>query len=212
VHEHPIEWVDFDKMLKATPTDPIGIRDRAVLLTLACTKLRRSQIAKLTIADLNMSASPRRYRVSTKSAGEHEVPLPDLVYQYIRAHWISAGRLDRLRPDSGVFGPVKSCPLTATLDPERPLHHDIIAKIVKSAAKRAGLDVSKVKVVGLRNLGPRDLDAAGARLQDIEHFLGHAWPASMRYLNALREPPKPMLKELRGIQEAAIVIAQPIVD
>lgn len=211
-HAEPIAWLDFDKMLKATPTDPIGLRDRAVLIFLAYTGRRRSEVAKLTVGDLNTSTTPRSYKVVTKGNKEQSWELPDLVYEYIRAHWISSGRLTKLRPDSGVFGPVKVCPLTANLDPERPLHNDVIAKIVKRAAKRAGLDASKVKVHGLRHMAARDLDAAGARLQDIQHFLGHSWPnTTSRYLGQLRGPAKSMFKELHEVRQAAVRVAAPIV-
>lgn len=209
----PVEWADFDKMLKATPTDPIGLRDRAVLIFIAYTGRRRSEVAKLLITDLNTTTSPRSYKVVTKGNKQQSWELPDLVYQYMRAHWISSGRLPNLGPESGVFGPVKVCPLTAHLDPERPLHNDVIAKIVKQAAKRAGLDVSKIKVHGLRHMAARDLDAAGARLQDIQHFLGHAWPnTTSRYLGQLRGPAKSMFEELQRVRQAAVKVAAPIVE
>jgi len=209
--EPSIEWLDFDKMLKATPTDPIGLRDRAILIFLAYTRRRRSEVAQITIGDIVTGTRPRSITIGGDK--ERSFELPDLVYEYMRAHWISADRLNKLRPDSGVFGAVKTCPLTEHLDPERPLHNDAIWKIVKRAAARAGLDETKISVHKLRCMPPRSLDQNAARLQDIQHFLGHAWPSTTsRYLRQLREPTKPMLAELHGIREAAIKVAAPIVE
>lgn len=212
-HSTPLAWDDFDKMLKATPIDPIGIRDRAVLIFMAYTGRGRTEIARLTIADIDTTASPRKYTITKRNGTQSTWALPDLVYQYMRAHWISSGRLPNLRPESGVFGSVKVCPLTKDLDPERPLHNDLIAKIVKMAAKRAGLDARKINVHGLRHMAARDMNAEVVRLRDIDHFMGRSMPnAHARFLGQLRPPPKGMLDDVRRIQRAAVALTSPIID
>jgi len=208
-----VEWADFQKMVDALPTDPIGMRDRAVLIFLAYTGRRRSEVADLRIRDLSLSTSPRTYRVTGKR-GPKNFKLPDEAYTAIQAHWLSAGRLKRLGPDSGVFGEAKACPIAPGLDPERPLHNDVIWTIVKRAAVRAGLDPAKVKVLrGLRRLADRDGDERDdVRLHDAQRLLDLAWPNATRlYLGQLRAPPPSLVNSLRRVREAAVTMAGPII-
>jgi site-specific recombinase XerD len=209
----PVEDDDFQKMLDALPTDPIGMRDRAVLIFLAYTGRRRSEAAALRIADLNINTSPRTYRVTMRDGQEKTFELPDEVYQAMRSHWLSSQRLKDLGPDSAVFGEAKPCPMAAGMNPERVLHHDLIWQIVNRAAVRAGLEPSKIKIHGLRHMAARDLGKSGARLRDVQAFLGHAWPsAAQRYLGQLREPPAVLRDALRSVRRAAAQSAEPIVD
>jgi site-specific recombinase XerD len=89
----------------------------------------------------------------------------------------------------------------------------VISDIVKDAAKAAGMDTKKVSVHSLRHMVASDLDKAGARLQDIQRFLGHANPNTTSiYLQALRGPIAAMEDELSKIRGAAVTIASPIIE
>ena len=99
------------------------------------------------------------------------------------------------------------------MDPERVMHHNVISLIIKDAAKSAGMDPAKVSVHALRHMVASDLDKAGARLQDIQRFLGHAQPNTTAiYLQALRGPIPAMENELSKIRGAAMTIASPIIE
>lgn len=197
-HSDAVAQDDLKRMLDALPTDPVGMRDRAVLVFLAKTGRRRSEVAGLRVGNLinvNVEGVRPSYRCKVKGGKDKEFELPAEAYEAMRVHWISSGRLDRLRPESAVFGEAAPCALSVGLDLERPLHHTVIWKIVKNAASRAGLDPTKIKVHGLRHMAARTLNRGGARLQDIQQFLGHEHPNTTgRYLGKL-EGPAPALTE-----------------
>ena len=207
-----VEWDQFRSMVDSLPNDAIGIRNKAVLIFAAYTGRRRAEIAKLRVRDLDLQAKPRTYSVVVKGGQLKTFELPKVCYDAIRAHWISADRLKHITGDSAVFAPVKSCPLTEGMDPERVMHHNVISQIIKDAAKSAGMDPAKVSVHALRHMVASDLDKAGARLQDIQRFLGHAQPNTTAiYLQALRGPVPAMEDELAKVRGAAIAIASPVI-
>jgi integrase/recombinase XerD len=208
-----VEWNQFRLMVDSLPSDAVGIRNKAVLIFAAYTGRRRAEIAKLRVRDLDLKGKPRTYSVIVKGGKLKTFELPKICYDAIRAHWISADRLKAITSESAVFSPVKTCPLTEGMNPERAMHHNVISMIVKDAAKAAGMDPSKVSVHALRHMVASDLDKAGARLQDIQRFLGHAQPNTTAiYLQALRGPIPAMQDELAKIRGAAFAIANPIIE
>lgn len=183
-HARPVEWDDFVKILQVIPMTPLGMRDKAILVFFAFTGRRRAEVAALRIRDLNLKATPRTYTVRTKGNKIQTYELPDAVYDAMRAYWIASQRLSLLRPESGVFTPTVDCPVTKSLDPERPLTERTMNKILRRWADHAGVD--EVHVHGIRHMAARDLDKGGVRLQDIQAFLGHASPqTTMIYLARL---------------------------
>lgn len=207
----PVEPEDFKKMLEAMPADVVGLRDKCILIFLAYTGRRRQEVARLRVRDLDLKARPRTYKCIVKGNRETTFELPDICYDAIRAHWISADRLKHLKPDSGVFGPVGDFVMTSHLDPQRPLSADQIWRIVKRAAQRADVDETRVRVHGFRHMAARDLDRAGVPLQDIARFLDHAnMSTTQRYLGKLRGPAPSLEQQLvaiRGHAKAAAVAA-----
>ena len=180
----PVAWDDFVKILQAIPMTPLGMRDKAILVFFAFTGRRRTEVSSLRIRDLNLKATPRTYTVRAKGNKVQTYELPDVVYDAMRAYWIASQRLALLRPESGVFTPTVDCPITATLDPERPLTERTMNKILRRWADVAGVD--EVHVHGIRHMAAHDLDKGGVRLQDIQAFLGHASPqTTMVYLARL---------------------------
>lgn len=185
----PTEWLDFEKMLKAIPDDVVGKRDRAVLLFFANTGRRRAEVANLKVKDLNLTATPKTYVAKVKGGKLQTYELSDVCHAAILDHWISADRLKTLTPESAVFGSIAYGGGERVLDPHRCLSVDQVHKILKRNAKRAGLDPRRFKLHGLRHMFAHDLDAAGARLQDIQAALGHVLPNTTAiYTGKLRGP------------------------
>lgn len=183
----PVEKNDFRQMLDALPSDRTGLRDRAVLIFLAHTGRRRSEVARLRLGDLDLSKRPYEYVVEVKGGRQKRFELPDAAYEAMRNHWVSARRLSKLSAESAVFGDAGQ----VGDESEQPLHHRTIWEIVKRAAKRAGLDHTKIKPHGLRHMYARLLDAEGTRLQDVKDALGHETSATTDgYLGRLRSPPR----------------------
>lgn len=181
----PVEKSDFRKMLDALPLDRVGIRDRAILIFLGHTGRRRSEVARLRLGDLDLTK--KQYTVEVKGGKQKRFELPDEAYDAMRRHWVTARRLHKLTAESAVFGEAGP----AGEDSELPLHHRTIWEVVKRAAKRAGLDHTKIKPHGLRHMYARMLDEEGTRLQDIKDALGHNSSSTTDgYLGQLRAPPQ----------------------
>lgn len=195
----PVEKSDFRKMLDALPTDRVGIRDRAVLIFLAHTGRRRSEVARLRIGDLDLSKRPYEYKVEVKGGRVKRFELPDAAYDAMRKHWVTARRLSKLTAESAVFG--EALPIGD--ESEEPLHHRTIWEIVKRAAKRADVDPTRVKPHALRHMYARMLDEEGTRLQDIKDALGHESSSTTDgYLGKLRAPPQVQATVRRALEKA----------
>jgi len=208
-----IEWKSFKALVDALPNDALGYRDKAVLIFAAYTGRRRAEISKLRVKDLDLKSKPRTYSVVVKGNKLKTFELPKICYDAIRAHWISANRLSRITGESAVFSPVQTFTLTEGMDPERVMHNNVISDIIKQAARKAGLDPETISTHSLRHMVASDLDKAGARLQDIQRFLGHAQPNTTAiYLQALRGPVSAMENELEKVRGAAAQIAEPLIE
>jgi site-specific recombinase XerD len=174
-----VPWDTFLQIYRAIPDDVQGLRDRAILLFYAFTGRRRSEVARLRIQDLDLQADPKRYSVVVKGGRVQQYELPNIVYQALKAYWISSGRIANMAGNDGVFVADGST---------EPLTHDSIACVLHSCAERAGLNWrrDKIRLHGLRHMSARQLDAAGVTLREIQAFLGHMNPnTTALYLEAL---------------------------
>lgn len=185
----PTEWTDFEKILKAIPDDIQGKRDKAMLVFFANTGRRRAEVANLRVKDLDFTSAIKTYTARVKGNKLQTYELSDVCHAAIVEHWVSANRLPTLTRESSVFAPVSSGGGNAGRDPHRCLTVDQVHKILKRNARRAGLDPAKYKLHGLRHMFAHDLDASGARLQDIQTALGHAGPNTTAiYTGKIRGP------------------------
>lgn len=166
------DWVTFQKLLDTIPATPLGFRDKAVLLFLAATGRRRSEVARLRIRDLDLRSSPPRYTVRVKGNRIKTFELPTVVIEALKAYWTAAGRIESMRPDSGVFVASRDSAITEHWDEHEPLDPRSINHILKRYALRANIKPEEIPVHSLRHMAARDLDAAGVRVQDIQQFLG----------------------------------------
>lgn len=187
----PFDWDDLEQMIDALPSTPQGARDRAILLFLAFTTRRRTEVANLLVGDLDLKKDPSTYTVRLKGGKIRTFKLPEVCEQAIRAYWIISGRERSLSDDQGVFTEVQGLFTNHDLstEPLSPRHYN---RIFFNAARHAGLELPKgVNVHSLRHMTARDLNEAGVSLQDIQDILGHASPVTTQiYLHRLNGPPE----------------------
>src|SRR5439155_11146910 len=71
---------EIKKLLAAIPDTPAGLRDRAIVLTLALTGRRRSEVMNLTADDIQQSGGTMCYLYRGKGGnrGKRELPRPAL--------------------------------------------------------------------------------------------------------------------------------------
>ena len=139
-----------------------GRRDRAILETLYATGCRVSEVAGLTIRDLNLDGSSAR--VVGKGDRERIVPLGQPAERALRRWLEDRPRLVQDRPG------VVAVFLSRT---GRPLDRGSIWRVVKASARRADLP-AKVSPHTLRHSFATHLLAGGADLRAVQELLGHA--------------------------------------
>lgn len=166
-------WEDFIKILKAIPSTPSGMRNKAILLFYAYTGRRRAEVVGLRMKDLDVKSRPRTYRARLKGGRVQTFELPELVYEAMQAYWITSDRLRDLHQDSPVFA---SYHLDGETSAEHPICMARANRILMQAAKRAGVDLNGASIHSIRHMFARDLDKGGVPLQDIQEALGHLTP------------------------------------
>jgi len=128
--------------------------------------------------------------------------MPNVVYQALKAYWISSGRIADLRAEDGVFSAIGS---------SEPLDDSSVAHILHTTCERAGVDWrrGKIRLHGLRHMSARQLDTAGVTLREIQAFLGHANPnTTALYLEALSGTLPAHETTLASIRKAADEFAE----
>jgi integrase len=166
------DWVTFQKLIDAIPSTPLGFRDKAILLFLAATGRRRSEVANLRIRDLDLRGAAPRYTVRMKGNRIATFELPTIVLEALTAYWTAAGRSGSMRPDSGVFTAWRGSAITEHHDEHAPIDPRSINHILRRWALRANIKPETIPVHSLRHMAAHDLDAANMRIQDIQQFLG----------------------------------------
>src|SRR3990172_11892489 len=69
---------DIRRVLAVIPETPVGLRDRAIVLTLTLTGRRRAEVLNMTVGDLTLEDGKvwYRYRGKGGKAGKRELPQP----------------------------------------------------------------------------------------------------------------------------------------
>lgn len=218
VNARPMSWDTFRQIYNALPNDPMGLRDKAILLFFAFTGRRRGEVANLRIRDLRLDTKPPTYTCRVKGGRVKHFELPPVCYKAIKAYWIAADRLDDVQTDDAVFT-ADDCPATRKLKPNldysEPLTKRSMNRILRRAARRAGLDPKdpSIRVHAIRHMAASDLDRAGIRLQDIQAFLGHASPVTTQiYIERLRGPAAAHTDALLKVREEAAELGRSLFD
>ena len=160
------------KLLASVDTGNIvGLRDRAILATLAYTACRAGAVAKLRLGDFQHDGTQAVLRFQEKGGKSREIPvrhdLEGMIRQYVEAASIAAEAKDRplFRAGNG-----RSKSLTAS-----PLNSTRIGELVKRRLKDAGLPL-RLSPHSFRVTAITDLLSQGVPLEDVQYLAGHAEP------------------------------------
>jgi integrase/recombinase XerD len=154
---------DVERVIRSCPDDPNGLRDRAVLLLLARLGLRASEVAQLTLTDIDW----RRGVIIVCGKGRRQELLPlaqevgDATLLYLKH-----GRPSLQIPE--VF--------TTVLAPRRALTRASVTHIVRSALRRAGVKSPINGAHVLRHSAATAMLRQGATLADVGAVLRHRSP------------------------------------
>lgn len=163
---------------------PAGLRDRAILETLYATGIRASELAKLTVQDLDPSRGLVWIRQG-KGRKDRLVPMTERAERWVehylvdvRAAWITG-------PDEGRL---------FIRPPSRPLKNTYLAKRVKTYLRKAGIDIDGACHLFRHSVATLMMEN-GADLSVIAEMLGHSSLESTQIYTHVS------LKQLRAIQK-----------
>ena len=143
-------------------TDPHAVRDRAILTLLYATGMRASELAGLSLGDLNAHLGV--VRVLGKGSKERIVPVADRGLDLVQAY-AEGPRRDALRDPS-----VQAVFLSRT---GRALGRQDVYRIVRKYVARAAVGRG-VSPHTLRHCFATQLLSRGADLRSVQEMLGHA--------------------------------------
>jgi site-specific recombinase XerD len=140
-----------------------GRRDFAILTVLSRLGLRASEVADLTLDDLDWVAG----EITVRGKGGHsdQLPLPADVGRAIVAY------CRRGRPST-----TRRVLFLQCRAPYGPLTYHAVGQIVMAACRRA--DLPEVRAHRLRHASACSMQRAGAPLLEIGQVLRHRWPAT----------------------------------
>jgi len=147
-----------------------GLFERTLLMVLYGTGMRRAEVARLKIADVD-SQRMVLHVVNGKGGKDRDLPLSPTLLETLRAYW------RWLRPRTYLF------PSRMHRDREQPITDKIVWRVCAEARKRAGIQ-KKVSPHLIRHSLATHLLETGTDLRTIQLLLGHEdLEVTARYLH-----------------------------
>jgi len=139
-------------------SDPVGVRDFAMLMLVARLGLRSVEVARLELGDIDWRAGQIILR--GKASRQEGMPLPVDVGQALSAYLTQARRSTRIRP---VFLAAKA--------PMRPIPPGLVSDVTHRACDRAGLP--RIGAHRLRHSLATEMLRRGATIVQVSQLLRH---------------------------------------
>jgi integrase/recombinase XerD len=159
-----LDYQEVERLLAAPPTrTKLGLRDKAMLELMYATGLRVSEVAKLTLSEINFEAG--FLRTVGKGSKERIVPLGREAITWLQRY------LQEARASIGKNGCNRAEVLLSTRG--NPLSRKTIWHLIKKYARRAGI-TKNIAPHTLRHSFATHLLDNGADLRVIQEMLGHA--------------------------------------
>ena len=149
----------------------VGLRDRAILATLAYTAARAGAVAKLRLGDLQSDGTQYVLRFREKGGKSREIPVRHDLERYILAYIVAAC----------IAGEGKDTPLFRSAVRRTrqltglSLSTKTIGELVKRRLKDAGLPL-RLSPHSFRVTAVTDLLTQGVPLEDVQYLAGHSSP------------------------------------
>lgn len=163
------------RLLAAIPPTTSGLRDRAIIITVALAGLRRTEVLGLRARDIATDGGVTTWSARVKGGQVRRRELPAPAWAAINTYLAAAGReFASLDPDTLLF-PISGQGFAANID---------------RYARRAGL--GHLTPHGLRHSAAKLRRATGASLEDVQSLLGHqSLATTSRYLARLEAEQDP---------------------
>ncbi|MBO8138625.1 MAG: tyrosine-type recombinase/integrase [Desulfotomaculum sp.] len=161
-------YLDVDSANKLLQTilessSPYKIRDYAIVMTFLHTGLRVSELASVKISNIIESCDGRFLRIIGKGNKEREIPLSEPCYQAIK-------RYLEVRPHDKVHPKDRDILFISRLN--KKFTTRALENLVQKYVQMAGLP-SNITPHKLRHSFATILRDSGAKLEELQHLLGH---------------------------------------
>jgi integrase/recombinase XerD len=182
-----------DEQARALLTAPQGdslkaTRDRAILAALAYHGMRRDELCKLKVRDLQRRDGVLQFRLEGKGEKLRYVPVGMKALRLITEYLEAAGHKEDL--EGPLFRPVQN---RVTGELNKPLHPgSVYQDIVKRYGREVGIttDVRGFCVHSLRATAATNALAHGADIAKVQEWLGHADISTTRLYDRRRWRPE----------------------
>jgi integrase/recombinase XerD len=149
----------------------VGLRDRAILATLAYTACRAGAVAKLRLQDFQSEGTQYVLRFQEKGGKSREIPVRHDLEGFILAYLEVAG----IAGDGKDSPPFRSTRRRTKQLTGHALTTKAICELVKRRLKDAGLPL-RLSPHSFRVTAITDLLTQGVPLEDVQYLAGHAEP------------------------------------
>lgn len=170
-------------LLESPPTNTIkGLRDRAILAVLLYHGLRREEVARLKVDDIQERRGIKHLRVHGKGNKIRYLPMHPAAIERIYCYLQMAGH--HLKEHSPLFLPLRGRMTGAGLSA------DGIYSIVGGHAKAAGIHIQGLGVHGLRATAATNALENQADIAKVQQWLGHANISTTRLYDRRQSRPE----------------------
>jgi integrase/recombinase XerD len=177
------------RLLEAPPEDTLkGKRDRAILATLLYHGLRREELCKLKVKDIQSREGVMHFRVQGKRDKIRFVPVNPMTGRLINGYLDEAGHKGDLK--GPLFRPVRN---NRTGELNRPLDpNSIYRNIVKKYGAETGLniEVNGLCVHAMRATAATNALSHDADISKVQEWLGHANVSTTRLYDRRKTRPE----------------------
>jgi integrase len=181
-----VTWLSADeaaRLLQAPDVSTLqGKRDRALVVLLMATGMRRAAVAGLRWGDFQPRNGGMAVTWALKGGGTITRELAPWCWAALK-EWREASGLPA-GPDDPVFVALHDRSRHLGHEPRGPLSAEAIRQVLRTLAKRAGIEPpSKVRPHTLRRTAAHLLRESGASLEEVRAFLAHSsLTTTQRYL------------------------------
>jgi site-specific recombinase XerD len=153
------------KLLTVIPNTPVGLRDRAIILTLVLTGRRRAEVLSMKVGDLSIEGNQTYYTYRGKGGkrGRRELPQPAL--DAIRAGLVAFGR------DMATMSPDEPLWLSSSQN-AKGLTSGTFYGNLQRYFRLAGMNPAGVHI--FRHTAAKLRRDAGETVEDVSMFLDHS--------------------------------------
>ena len=165
-----------------------GRRDRAILATLLYHGIRREELCRLKVRDLQRREGVLHFRIEGKGDKIRFIPVGMKALRLIHTYLEASGHGDDL--DGPLFRPVKNHVTGQVRKPPHPV--SVYQDIVRRYAHEVGItvDVHGFCVHSLRATAATNALAHGADIAKVQEWLGHANISTTRMYDKRRSRPE----------------------